>query len=454
MSQTAPLSQAPADTRTNAAEPLEEEAITPGSNMAADEAECLAPAGMPDGAAALSAEDGFAASATFRLWPLVVQAFACTMAMMSFTALMGPIGRSVGVAPWQMGVALTVSGLAWMLTARPWGMASDRLGRRPVLLMGVGGFVVSYTALCLFIAWSITATLPALLVFAGLVFWRTIAGACYAVVPAAGTALIADHVPPRGRAAAMATVGMATGASMVIGPAVAGALATFGLHWPLIVVTVAPMVALLVLWLALPAEAPRLGHVPMTPPSLTDRRLRPALTAAFVSMFAVSVAQIVIGFYAIDRLGLSPQAGAQVAGWGLTCVGVGLTLAQVAVRKLSVDPLPAVRVGAVIAAMGFGAVMMATSALILCACYFVAACGMGIIWPSLSAMAANAVTPQEQGTAAGSVSAAQGLGTIVGPLLGTLIYGASQAAPYAMVGALLLLLALVLGPLAKKMEKI
>lgn len=98
-------------------------------------------------------DDAAAASVAprFNMLPLVFETFACTLAMMSFVALVGPIARVLGLAPWQAGTTVTVGGIAWVLLARVWGAASDRHGRRRVLLRGLAGFVVSYLALCLFV---------------------------------------------------------------------------------------------------------------------------------------------------------------------------------------------------------------------------------------------------------------------------------------------------------------
>jgi F0F1-type ATP synthase assembly protein I len=56
----------------------------------------------------------------------------------------------------------------------------------------------------------------------------------------------------------------------------------------------------------------------------------------------------------------------------------------------------------------------------------------------VSALAANSVSSEEQGAAAGTVTAAQGVGVVVGPMLGTFIYAFHATAPYVMVAVLLL----------------
>jgi predicted MFS family arabinose efflux permease len=62
--------------------------------------------------------------------PLMFETFVCSMAMMSFVALAGPIARVLGLEPWQVGAAMTASGIAWMIMARFCGGLSDRRGAR------------------------------------------------------------------------------------------------------------------------------------------------------------------------------------------------------------------------------------------------------------------------------------------------------------------------------------
>ncbi|WP_027016602.1 MFS transporter [Comamonas composti] len=380
-------------------------------------------------------------TAHFSLRPLMFETFVCTLAMMSFVALIGPIARVLGLLPWQAGFAVTVGGIAWVLLARRWGSASDRHGRRKILLQGLGGFVLSYALMCVFIIVALRHPLPLWLAFAGLVVSRGLTGGFYAAVPATGAALIADHVPPQKRAAAMASLGAAGGIGMVAGPGVAGLLAAYSLELPLLITSLLPLMAFAVLWRWLPRNE---HHAPPDGAKLqiSDIRLRRPLAVAFTAMFSVTVAQVVVGFFALDRLQLDAPAAARASGIALTMVGVALILAQLLVRRLGWSAQRLIRAGCLISALGFAAVMFATSAPALWAGYFIAAAGMGWVFPSVMALAANAVHANEQGATAGSVAAAHGLGMIAGPLVGTLVYDLHPGAPYALLAALLVLVAL------------
>ena len=74
--------------------------------------------------------------------------------------------------------------------------------------------------------------------------------------------------------------------------------------------------------------------------------------------------------------------------------------------------------------------------------YAIAAAGLGWVFPAVSALGANSVRRHEQGSAAGSISTAHGVGMIIGPLIGTLAYGLDPGAPYALMAVLMLLVAL------------
>lgn len=373
---------------------------------------------------------------------LVLAALIGTMAMMSFVAVIGPVVRLLGLSEWHAGLSVTAAGVLWMLAARRWGQLSDRIGRKRVLLLAMGAYTSVYLALAMFIDVALQVTPPVVVSVLVLVGARGLIGLFYAAVPPTAAALIADQAPAGQRTQFLARLGSANALGMVLGPAAAGWLAYTHLSLALYVAALLPLLALALLAWRLPSTAPAAAasSARRTPLRRLDRRLRLPQLAAFLAMVSVTIAQVTVGFFAIDRLGLAAAEGARMAGIALTAVGVGLILAQALVMKLEVPPRRWIVLGALIAGIGFASVAAVQQSWQLPAAYALAAFGMGFVFPSFQALAADAVQAHEQGAAAGTVAAAQGLGMVVGPMLGTLLYRGGPSLPYLLVGVLLLLL--------------
>lgn len=375
---------------------------------------------------------------------LVFVALAGTMSMMSFTAVIGPVARLLGMAEWHVGLALTAAGLLWMLSARRWGRHGDRIGRKRVLLTALGGYAAVYLVMAVFVDLALRSPPLLLVSVLALVGTRAIEGLFYAAVPSTAAALVADETPPAGRTGVMARLGAANAVGLVVGPALAGWIAFHDLAMALYAAVALPALSWLVVWLKLPElppAAPSMRRAGATSAWL-DPRLRLPIAAAFASILTVTISQVIVGFFAIDRLHLAPAAGAKMAGLTLAALGVGLMGAQALVMRCrSVPPARWIAMGALIAAAGFGAMVLVAQPWQLLAAYATGAFGMGCVMPAFPALAANAVAAHEQGATQGAVASVQGLGMVLGPMLGTLLYAWSSNAPY-------LLLALVLAALA------
>jgi MFS transporter, DHA1 family, tetracycline resistance protein len=311
-----------------------------------------------------------------------------------------------------MGIAAAAGGLGWVLSASAWGRLSDRIGRRRVLLAGVAGFALSFAALCAVLQAGVSGLAASGVVLGGMIAARFAMGTLYSAVPSAGNALIADHHAPEARAGAMGRLGAAQAGGLLFGPAVVAIAAGASPVLPLALLGVLPLAAFAVMALRL-AEAPaatgaaRDAEGAPGRPSLGRRLLRP-VAAAFAAMVAVSIAQIVVGFVALDRLGLPQAAAMRLAGISLAAVGVALIAAQVLVGRLNL-PAPTLAVlGSVLSAAGFLAAAIAPGAMAFVAAYVLAGFGAGFIFPAISALAANAVGPEAQGRAAGAVTTSFG----------------------------------------------
>ncbi|WP_024890935.1 MFS transporter [Luteimonas huabeiensis] len=376
---------------------------------------------------------------------LVFAALAGTMAMMAFVAVVGPVVRLLGLAEWHAGLSVTAAGVLWMLSARRWGGLSDRIGRRRVLLIALAAYAVVYVAMALFVDLALRSPPPIWVSVAVLVATRALVGLFYAGVPPTAAAVVADGAPQGRRAGIMARLGAANALGMVVGPAAAGWIAFHDLALALYVAAALPLLSLGMVWWRLPAAAAQAARPPGPRAGVAwmDRRLRLPVYAVFAAMVSVTIAQVVVGFFAIDRLRLSPTDGARVAGLALTAVGVGLMASQVLVMRLkAVPPARWIAIGAAIAALGFASSALVHAHWQLFLAYGVAAFGMGFVFPSFQALASDSVDAHEQGAAQGTVASVQGLGMVVGPMLGTLLYRWSPSAPYLLVGAVLLVLAL------------
>ena len=371
---------------------------------------------------------------------LVFAAWVGTMAMMAFVAVIGPVVRLLGLSEWHAGLSVTAAGVLWMLSARRWGALSDRIGRRRVLLIALAAYAVIYIVMAVFVDTALQAPPAVWLSVLALVGTRALVGLFYAAVPPTAAALVADEAAPGQRAGAMAKLGSANALGMVIGPAAAGWVAFHHLALTLYVAALLPVLALLVIAWRLPSAPPPAAPAsgPRAALAWHDRRLRLPMMAVFAAMISVTIAQVTVGFFAIDRLQLAPAAGARMAGLALTAVGAGLIVAQVLVMTfMTMPPRRWIALGAVISGIGFAAVALVQAPWQLLATYALAAFGMGFVFPSFQALAADSVQAHEQGAAAGAVASVQGLGMVIGPMLGTLLYRAAPSAPYLLVGLVL-----------------
>lgn len=137
-------------------------------------------------------------------------------------------GERFGARGWVLGAIIASFSVMQLLLAPWWGRLSDRMGRRPVLLVSNAGSAVAYALFAL----SALPTLASGAALGLLLASRIFAGACGANI-AVASAYIADITPPEKRSKGMGLIGVAFGLGFILGPAL-GALSAraFGLSGP------------------------------------------------------------------------------------------------------------------------------------------------------------------------------------------------------------------------------
>lgn len=135
--------------------------------------------------------------------------------------------KDFGAPGWMLGAIVASYSLMQFIFAPAWGRLSDRIGRRPVLLVSTAGFVLSYALFAIGSGLTNpTAALTAILAS------RILSGVCGANLTVA-QAYIADLTPPEERSKKMGLIGMAFGLGFICGPALAvGALLWRGASGP------------------------------------------------------------------------------------------------------------------------------------------------------------------------------------------------------------------------------
>ena len=328
-----------------------------------------------------------------------------------------------GYTPLLIGVAIGVYGLTQGVFQVPFGILSDRFGRKPVIAAG----------LLIFALGSVVAALAD-----GI--WGVVAGRALqglGAVAAAVMALASDLTGEAHRTKAMACIGASIGAAfalaLVLGPAVTGAAGVSGLFWTTAVLAA---LAIALLYLGVP-DPPRTANAGGSPLSGLAVALRDGqmlrLDAGIFILHAVMIAT----FVALP-IALRDRAGIDAADHWKVYVGVLLAsivftvplvvLADRKNRSRAVMLLGIVLLGAALAGLAATVVPAPTPAgagsVVLITCMVVYFTGFNTLEASLPAMVSRVAPMRARGAALGVYSTSQYLGAFAGGVLGGWLLGA------------------------------
>ncbi len=321
-----------------------------------------------------------------------------------------------GATPVMIGLAIGIYGLTQALFQIPFGMMSDRFGRKPIITLGLVIFAIGSV---------VAATSDSML---GIIIGRALQGS--GAIAAAVMALAADLTREEHRAKAMAVIGMSIGlsftASLVLGPLLNGVIGVPGIFWMTAVLAIG---GIFVLKFAVPTPVQSTFHRDAEPVPgyfmnvLKDKQLQ-RLDYGIASLHIILTATFIVLPFA-----LRDYAELEVAHhWYvyfpvlLLSLGISIPFIVIAEKKRKIkEVFVAAIVGIAVAQLGL--VFFYDSLLAIClllACFFIAFNTLEALLPSLIAKFAPA---DKKGTAMGVYSTSQFLGAFIGGLLGGAIYG-------------------------------
>ncbi len=349
--------------------------------------------------------------------------------------------QRMGIGASAVGPILAVYSLMQLLCAPMLGRVSDRVGRRPIIMLGLLGSAASY----LIYGFADSFWL--------LMLSRAVHGACAATVSTA-QAYVADTTSESERARGMGMIGAAFGLGFVLGPALGGLLGHRSLRTPVFFASALTFVNFLFAAARLPESheaAPgarlTLAHLvePLVrlPRDLATHRLARLFSLAFLLTFALGALEATIALtvprvYGYGSLGV----GMLLAYTGLLqAVAQGYLLGRIVPRF---GELSIVRIGAVTLAIGLAPLGSVGSHAALLVMLALIAAGYGLASPSVASLISKSSERDVQGEVLGINQSALSLARIFGPIAGAAAYAAlGPAAPY-VGGAIVTMVALIL----------
>jgi DHA1 family tetracycline resistance protein-like MFS transporter len=295
------------------------------------------------------------------------------------------------------------------LLAPLWGRVSDRIGRRPVLLLGILGTLIASLVFALADR------------FALLVLSRIVAGGFGATLHIA-QAYVADQSGQGDRTRVMGLVGAAYGVGFIAGPLIGGVTSGLGRAAPGLAATVLAAINLVVAARWLPEPARRHAQAgPALPPAhrMPARRFAAPFGAAFASTLAFTVIYVVLPLHAEAALGYSRSTVSYL----FALVGTMNALVQGGVvgrlaPRLGEGRL--VTLGGLLMAAGLASLPHGTGdaslhPLLLGALVLLGA-GYGFVGPAEAGYVSRAAEPADQGRMLGLLQSINSVSRIVGPV--------------------------------------
>lgn len=361
---------------------------------------------------------------------LMIAGFGLVIPLLPFFA------QAFDAPAWQVTLLFSAFSVGQFIGEPFWGKLSDRIGRRPVLIVTISMVGLSYAAL---------AFAPNILVAFGLRFLTGIFAGNISTLQGA----LADITPPEKRAQRMGIMGSAFSAGFMLGPAIGGFLAqpsrgALGFQLPLLVAAGFAMASALAVILFVRESRPA-NKAPQK--RVRSAGLREGLAHPIVSRVLLISFIVVVGFAGIEATyGLWTETrfgwGPRQIGFAFMAIGLlGAVCQGWLSGRLARAYGEARTLTGGLAFMGVGLIVQGASPTWHVAVLgFALVCiGQSICFPNISALISRAAPPDRQGEMLGLNMSGMALARIGGPVMaGQLFSLVAPGAPFAFSALLIL----------------
>jgi DHA1 family multidrug resistance protein-like MFS transporter len=333
--------------------------------------------------------------------------------------------ETMGAGGTELGLLVASYAVMRLICGPIWGSVSDRVGRKPVLLIGIFGYAVT-------MVWFGLAT-KLWMIFAA----RILSGVLSSATAPTTMAYIGDSTPDKERGRGMGILGAATGLGTIFGPAMGGLLAGESLSVPFFIAGGMSVLALVLTALFLPESLPSQVRQQDGEAKALDLRLwwsalfspmGSLLVITFIMTSGLMIFYGIFGLYALEKFAY----GTEEVGIVFMAAGLVSALAQ----GLLAGPLTkrwgdatVIKAGMLATALGFGLMLLANTfaTVLLTIGFFVL--GTALLAPAVMSLTSRRATLQ-QGIAMGLSNSSMSLGRIVGPLVSGVAFDVNPSLPY------------------------
>lgn len=341
----------------------------------------------------------------------------------------------------EVGLLMSIYSLMQFIFAPVWGKISDRVGRRPVLLLSILGGVLSY------IGFAFAASLPILFVA------RALAGIFGANISTA-MAYIADITDEKDRSKSMGLVGAAFGLGFVLGPFLGaefgslgerlGNAPPFGISFSALLAALLCLVNFVFAWFFLEESlSPDSRKVARRAPRFALLKLhlgRPVvgqlMLVFLVSGLSMALMESTLFLLVKDEFGW----GLRTSGWGFAYIGLMIAFTQGYLIRRWMPRWGEKRImlgGLILLFLGFYGIMGADQVWLLAVVMTLVALGNGLGNPAILGSISLLSPRQEQGEAMGVTHSLSAMSRILGPALGGWLYGnLGHRVPFLVAGSI------------------